>query len=188
MALNLTTRADYKSYVGIKNTNSDAIIDFLIPKVSNLVKTYCRRTFVDHWVDPKVEIFNGGFPEIILPETPVISITTLERSVDYGQTYETLTPFVDYVLDQDLVKSLDTNGFKELLRGYKVTYLAGYEDTPPELELAVMDLITYYMRNDSAIHSQKTAGSNNVQIEYVMTTNMPAHIKRILDLYVTDYN
>lgn len=188
MALNLTTRADYKAYVGIKSVNSDAIIDLLIPKVSSFVKNYCRRSFVDYWETPKVEIFRGGFKELFLQETPVVTVTTVHQSVDFGQTYTLLTPFVDYVVDGNSVQSLALSGFTELVKGYKVTYLAGYEDVPQELELAVMDLITYYMRNDSAIHSQKAAGSNTVQIEYVTNTSLPAHIKRVLDLYVADYN
>lgn len=188
MGLNLTTRSDYKAYTGIKSTNSDQIIDLLIPKVSSFVKQYCNRTFVDYWDTPKIEITKGGFQEIYLKETPVVSVTSLEQSVDFGQTYTTLTPFVDYIVDEDTIHSLNsTVGFKEALNGYRVTYLAGYEDVPPELELAVMDLITYYMRNDSAIHSQKQVGSNSVQIEYVTNTHLPAHIRRILDVYVTDY-
>ena len=47
--------------MGISSTNSDAEIDFLIPKVSDLVKTYCRRTFIDYYDESKTEVFDGGF-------------------------------------------------------------------------------------------------------------------------------
>jgi hypothetical protein len=75
-----------------------------------------------------------------------------------------------------------------LINGYKVTYTAGFETIPEELKLAVMDLITYYIKNDAAIHSSKAPGTNTVQIEYVTTTNLPAHIKRVLDQYAANYN
>lgn len=41
MGLPLVTRDEYKDYVGINSTNSDEIIDAIIPKVSEYVKTYC---------------------------------------------------------------------------------------------------------------------------------------------------
>ena len=53
--------------------------------------------------------------------------------------------------------------------------------------MAVLDLVTYYRRHDAAIHSSKNPGSNTVQIEYISTTSLPAHIRRVLDLYKADY-
>lgn len=186
MALNLITRQEYKTYAGIKSTNEDAIIDSLIPRVSQLVKNYCRRSFVDYMDFDKVEVFNGGFDKIILAETPVVNIASVQLSTDYGQTYTNLVEYTDWVLDKDCIVSIAGN-FKEFIKGYKVTYRAGYDDVPPDLALAVMDLVTYYRRNDSAIHSPKAPGSNAVQIEYITTTSLPAHIKRVLDQYVADY-
>lgn len=188
MALNLTSKADYKTYAGIKSTNEDAIIDFIIPKVSELVKTYCRRTFVDYWDTPKTEMFTGGSSTLILMETPVAAVASVEQSLDYGQTYTNLAQYTDWVLAGDVVVSLDSRGyFPELINGYKVTYTAGYDDVPADLEMAVLDLVTYYRKNDGAIHSSKNVGSNTVQIEYISTTSLPAHIRRVLDQYVADY-
>ncbi len=187
MALNLSTKSDYKKYAGIKSTNEDGIIDFLLPKVSQLVKTYCRRTFVDYMDTDKVEVFNGGYNTLILSETPIVSIASVEFSSDYGQTYTALTEFTDWVLDDDKILSLAETGFERATRGYRVTYRAGFEDVPNDVELAVLDLVSYYRRNDGAIHSSKNPGSNNVQIEYISTTSLPAHIRRVLDQYVADY-
>lgn len=188
MALNLTTKADYKTYVGIKSTNEDAIIDFIIPKVSELVKTYCRRSFVDYWDVPKTEFFKGGVSKFILDETPIVNISSVQQSLDYGQTWTNLVQYTDWVLDDYSILSLNTTGyFPELINGYKVVYTGGYNDVPNDLEIAVLDLITYYRKNDGAIHSAKAAGSNSVQIEYITTTSLPAHIRRVLDQYVADY-
>ena len=68
MSLNLITRQEYKTYAGIKSTNYDTELDALIPRVSEFVKNYCRRTFVDH-MDPgseKVEVFGGDVDKFIL--------------------------------------------------------------------------------------------------------------------------
>jgi hypothetical protein len=78
--------------------------------------------------------------------------------------------------------------FPVAINGYRVTYNAGYETLPEDLKLVIFDMIAYYMRNDSAIHSTKTISPNTMQIEYVSNTNFPAHIKRVLDLYTSSYN
>jgi len=188
MGLNLTTKADYKTYAGIKSTNEDAVIDFIIPKVSDLVKNYCNRTFVDYWINPKTEIFNGGEKKFILAETPVATINSVQGSTDYGQTWTNLVQYKEWVQEDDTILSLDASGrFPKLIRGYKVEYTAGYDDVPADLEMAVLDLVTYYRRHDAAIHSSKNPGSNTVQIEYISTTSLPAHIRRVLDLYKADY-
>ena len=187
MAIDLITKAEYKAYAGINSTNQDIEIDFLIPKVSALVKSYCRRSFVDYLDEVKTEVFQGGFKELLLKETPVTQILSVYYSEDYGQTYTKLVKFTDWVQTGDSVLSINPSGFKELINGYKVNYFAGYEEIPAELKLAVLDLVTYYRKNDMSVHSTKAPGTNNVQIEYISTTTLPAHIRRILDLYAADY-
>ena len=189
MGLPLITKAEYKAYAGISSTTSDTLIDLLIPKVSELVKTVCRRTFVDYVNDSKVEYHEGGAPFIVPEESPILSLSSLEYSSDYGNTYTSLIEYTDYALSiaQGVIKCMG-KGFPVATNGYRITYTAGYETLPEDLKLAVLDLITYYIKNDSAIHSNKAPGTNTVQIEYVTTTSLPAHIKRVLDLYTANYN
>lgn len=186
MALNLTTKAAYKTYIGIKSINEDAAIDILIPRVSQLIKTYCNRTFRDYYDDPKVESFNGG-SGFILQESPVVSVQSVESSTDYGQNYTELQEFADWVLDDYIVKPTQTKEFANQLKGYRVTYLAGYETVPLDLELAVIDTISYYLKNDAAVHTARNVNPNTMQVEYLSGTQFPAHIRRILDLYKADY-
>jgi hypothetical protein len=197
MALNLITLVEYKAYAGIKSNNYDAEIIALIPRVSDLVKKYCSRSFVDYFDVDKVEYFNGGTSRLILAETPVVNITSVGYSQDFGQTYTNLVQYVDWVLDNDTILSLNTSavtslisvnrGFRETIRGYKVSYTGGYEDVPSDVALAIMDLVTYYRKNDMSVHSTKAPGTNSVQIEYISTTSLPAHIRRVLDMYKSDY-
>lgn len=218
MGLSLVTKAEYKTYQGISSTTSDGALDLLIPKVSELIKSICRRTFVDYVTDLKVEYSDGGTNTIELKETPIILISSLEYSTDYGQTYTVLTEFTHYVWarNQNNLRPLlmstqplevysgspygNTNYgympygttanpiFPVAINGYRVTYNAGYDTLPEDLKLAIFDIIQYYMRNDSAIHSTKAISPNTMQIEYVSNTNFPAHIKRVLDLYTASYN
>ena len=187
MATDLITKTEYKAYAGLSSTNSDTEIDSLIPKVSELVKNYCRRRFVD-WVDEaKIQVFNGGTQTLLLQEEPVIQVLAFSTSTDYGQTWTTLVQYQDWVLDNNEIVSPQLDYWPKALRGYRAQYYCGYETVPQDLKLAVMDLVSYYRQNDAAVHSTKAPGTNSVQIEYISTTSLPAHIKRVLDLYVQDY-
>lgn len=188
MAKNLITKAEYKAYKGINSTTQDSSIDSIIPKVSAFIKNICKRTFVDYVDEPKTEVFKGG--QFLLPsEAPVIQILSLEYSEDYGNTYTELTEYTDFVLDveEEKIVPVGVSEFPKFINGYKLSYLAGYETLPEDLKVAAMDLVEYYLRNDGAVHSPKAPGTNSVQIEYISTTNLPAHIKRVLDLYMSHY-
>jgi hypothetical protein len=187
MANDLVTKAEYKTYMGITSTNSDTEIDFLIPKVSDLVKSYCRRTFNDYYDNIKVEYFDGGFKELLLKETPLVTVSTVSYSSDYGKTYTNLVKYTDWAIKGDSIVSLNPNGFPETINGYRVSYFAGYDTIPGDLKLAVLDLIEYYSRNNGAVHSSRDLNPNTTQINYVASTNLPATIKRVLDQYVADF-
>jgi hypothetical protein len=185
MGLDLITLSEYKQYAGISSPNQDTAIKNLIPKVSNLAKVYCRRTFIDYVSDAKTEVFNGG--EFLLPsEYPVISISSLEYSSDYGKTYKKLENYTDYVLDIENQRVYLVTDLPYILNGFKLTYTAGFEEVPQDLKLAVMDLLTYYLKNDMAVKSQRDAGSNTVQIEYITKNTLPSHIARVFDLYIAN--
>lgn len=181
----LVTLAEYKSFVGITSTNFDTEVKSLIPMISEYVKTYCDRTFIDYYDDSKVETFAGGVPYFLLKEFPINSIDSVEWSQDYGKTYTTLVEFTDYVIDteHDRIAPINKDVFPKYTNGYRVTYTGGYEKLPQDLKLAVLSLVEYYLKNDMAIKSQRDQGSNTVQVEYVTTTNLPSHIRRILDMY-----
>jgi hypothetical protein len=191
MGSSLVTRSEYKSYANITSTNFDAQIDSLIPKISELIKSYCRRTFIDYVNDSKIETTNGGYgPALNLVEYPVIAVQSVDYSEDYGQTYTSLEEYVDYAVDIEngQIVNILSGDWPKVVNGYQISYTGGYETLPDDLKLAAFDLITYYMKNDSAIHSNKAPGTNSVQIEYVTSTALPSHIKRILDLYKASWD
>lgn len=187
MGCNLVTLSEYKAYAEIKSTNSDVLINILIPRISQFIKNYCRRTFLDYTYDSKVEVFNGGDEYIMLEENPIINISSVEWSSDFGQTYTPLTEFTQWVLDGELIRPITTDIFQEQLLGYRVTYTGGFDPLPEDLKQATMDLITYYRKNDGNVNSTKFTNTTNMQIEYISDAALPAYIRRILDFYISDY-
>lgn len=181
----LISVAEYKAYIGINSNTQDSEIKSIVPKVSQLVKSYCGRTFIDYFDEAKTEVSSGGVNYIYLRETPIQSISSVEYSEDYGKTYTTLTEFTDYVFNQgdDRVECISLQGFLARANAYKITYTGGYEKTPEDLKLACFDLVTYYLKSDMAIKSTRGVGSNNTSVEYITTASMPSHIRRVLDLY-----
>jgi hypothetical protein len=70
--MNLTTKTRYKVYAGITGTSQDALVDVLIPMVSDQIAKYLRRdlvaTIYRNWV-------NGtGSPILRLEQWPILSI------------------------------------------------------------------------------------------------------------------
>ena len=78
---------------------------------------------------------------------------------------------------------------KPILKGQKgsikVTYTAGYSTCPADLRLAVIDLITYYLKEEH--RETRTLGGASIQNPSSTSLNdnvgFPDHIKRVLDLY-----
>ena len=189
---NLITLEDYKEAEGISTPKDDLKLNALIPSVSQLVKTYCGTSFVDYYSTNKVETFsiNWATNVVQLTETPLVTIVSVEERDDYSSSYTTV-PTTEYFADTtlDAIYRVSTQGGKKNWPGgpaaVKITYKAGYDTCPLDLKLAVIDLITYYHKDEhkerkvmggaSIQNSASTTQSNNVAF--------PDHIKRVLDLY-----
>lgn len=190
---NLISTSIYKTMTGITSTNQDTRIAALCESVSQLVKTYCNNTFVDFATDAKTEIYNIDYNEhfVQLTETPIIAITSVAERDNPTGSYTTLTNNEDYYVDSvtDTIFRVDSGGkektFKSGKGAVKVVYTAGYSTLPQDLELAVMDLITYYLK-DERKQRQTIAGaslSNQPSTSQRDNVGFPDHIKRVLDLY-----
>ena len=190
---NLITIDEYKESEGIQSTKEDSRINSLISSVSQLVKTYCNNTFVDYYASNKVEYFNNHFnvTSIQVDESPLNTVTSVKERNGIAADYTTLVANVDYYVDSStdsIFRSNGSNGFKYWPLGpgsVEVTYKAGYSECPADLQLAVIDLITYYMKDEHKAR-QTIAGAsiqNNASSSQRNNVAFPDHIKRVLDLY-----
>ena len=189
---NLINLADYKIAEGIQSTKDDAKLDLLINSVSQLVKTYCNTTFVDYYTNAKTELFNINYNEsfVQLSEGPVVmsdgNKPVISERDSITSSYTTITQDVDYYVDTDLDCIYRMN--KAWPKGpgaVKVVYKAGYATIPADLKLAVIDLITYYHKDEHKARQTIAGASIQNQSSTSQRNNVafPDHIKRVLDLY-----
>jgi len=191
---NLITLQDYKTAEGITQPKDDARLNVLIPSVSELVKTYCGNSFVDFYSSNKTEYFdiNWGTHIVQLTESPVNAIVSVQERTSYSDSYTTLTTgaFEYYLNTQtdSILRTIGSGKFKNWSEGVgavKVVYTAGYSAIPGDLKLAVLDLITYYLKDEHK-QRQSIAGAsiqNQASTSQSNNVSFPDHIKRVLDLY-----
>jgi hypothetical protein len=189
---NLIDIDTYKTSERIESTKDDNRINKLITSVSQLVKTYCGTTIVDHHSSDKVEEFSvsWGTNLVQLTESPFVSITLVQERTSFADSYTTI-PATEYYVDSstDTVYRVTTSGSaKNWPTGpasVKITYKAGYATCPTDLELAVIDLVTYYLKDEHKARQTMQGASiqNSSSSSQRNNVAFPDHIKRVLDLY-----
>ena len=192
---NLITLNTYKTAESIQSTKDDAKLELLIESVSQLVKTYCGNTIVDFYADDsrKTETLSINWASNIvqLTESPVRTVHSVKERENLSQSYVTLTANEDYYVDlaTDSIYRVNSNGTaKNWPNGpgaVEVIYNAGYELVPDDLKLAVIDLITYYHKDEHKARQTIAGASIQNQGSSSQRNNVafPDHIKRVLDLY-----
>jgi hypothetical protein len=190
---NLITLDEYKTSERIESTKDDNRLNSLIVSVSQLVKTYCNNTKVDHYTSDKTEVFSVNTSEtsVQLSESPVNTIVSVKERSSIGVAYVTLTANTDYYLDNvtdSIFRSNGATGYKSFPRGpgaVEVVYKAGWSTCPEDLKLAVIDLIRYYAKDEHKARQTMSGSSlqNNSSSSQRDNVGFPDHIKRVLDLY-----
>ena len=187
----LVTLAEYKEAEGISSPKEDLRLATIVPSVSQLVKTYCGNSIIDHYSTNKVEIFSIDWDThlVQLTESPVNAIVSVQKRDSVTESYSTV-PTTDYYLETatDSVLYVTGSTYRNWPRGagaVKVTYTAGYASTPKDLKLAVFDLITYYLKDEHK--ERRTLAGATIQNQGSTSLRdsvaFPDHIKRVLDLY-----
>ena len=191
----LITVTEYKDAEGLRGEKDDDRLAIIVPQVSDLVKKYCGTSFVDFFTTDKVETFSiedNYTSTIIVSESPLTAVDKVEERATYADSYTELTTgnyeyYVDF--EADAIIRTDKNGnpkpYKNGMGAVRITYNAGFATTPKDLQLALFDLVNYYVKDEhkerrqlggATINNQGTAGIRT-------STDFPDHIKRVLDLY-----
>ena len=184
----LVTLNDYKAAEGINSPKDDSRLNFIIPSVSQLVKTYCANSFLDFYSTNKVEVFSMDWDSyaVQLTESPVNNIVSVETRDQPSAAYTTLpSDKWYYESTTDSVVSINGNVYANWPRGVgsvKVTYTAGYSSTPADLQIAVIDLINYYFKDEHKTR-RTLQGATMENAPSGDGRGFPDHIKRVLDMY-----
>jgi hypothetical protein len=191
----LITVAQYKDAEGLRGEKDDDRLAVIVPQVSDLVKKYCGISFIDYYSTDKVETFSiddNYTTTIIVSESPLVTVDSVEERASYSGSYETLTTTdYEYYVDTESDAIIRTNKegnpipFKRGVGAVKITYNAGYSATPEDLKLALFDLVNYYMKDEHK--ERRTLGGAQLQNQGTSgirdNSDFPDHIKRVLDLY-----
>ena len=193
---NLITLATYKTAEGIQSTKDDAKLELLVESVSQLVKTYCNNSFVDYYNTDNTEYFNISYDTtfIQLSECPLrlqyngeqAEVPTISERNSISDVYTDLINDVDYYIDASIDSIYRVGkGWAKGPGAVKVVYKAGYSVVPADLKLAVIDLITYYHKDEHKSRQTIAGASIQNQSSSSQRNNVtfPDHIKRVLDLY-----
>lgn len=185
---NLITLQQFKDAEQITNPRDDYKLTRIIDSVSQLVKNYCGNSIIDYYSTNKVEVFNidWGTHIVQLTESPVNTIVSVEKRDTVTAAYQTVDA-ADYHLDSptDSVLHVAGNGYKNWPFGagaVRVTYTAGYSSVPADLQLAVIDLINYYFKDEHKTR-RTLSGATMENAPSGADKGFPDHIKRVLDMY-----
>ena len=191
----LITIDEYKALKNLsQSVKDDGRIEALVDSVSQLVKTYCGNSIVDYYSSNKTETFNVNWNThmVQLTESPVNAIVSVQEREGYSSSYSTLTTGAqEYFLDTDtdsIIRTTSGSAYKNWPKGpgaVKIVYTAGYATTPKDLQLAVADLVTYYLKDEYKERRTMQGASVQNRGTSSMSDNVdfPDHIKRVLDLY-----
>lgn len=138
MAANdLTTLANVKQWMGITSNAGDADLSRLITAASNAVISYLNRDLFSGQYDLR---FNGkGGVTVVLPQYPVTAVSSV---IVNGVPIPVGTDMSDgYFFDEGNVY-LRGYTFSRGVQNVRIQFTAGYATTPPEIEQAVIELVS----------------------------------------------
>jgi uncharacterized phiE125 gp8 family phage protein len=140
----LVTAAQAKSYLRITASTEDELIATLINAMSQLVKTYCGRDFVE---TDFTEYYDGdGTATLVLRNYPILDVTSIHNA-DAQRTFDSSTEIdvtEDVIIDNAggiLRLWNNESGFLCGHANVKVVYSSGYETIPWDLQQATLHLI-----------------------------------------------
>lgn len=161
----LTTRASVKELLGIQSavTAYDAVLDTLVAAVDGIVEDYCGRRFAD---TTYTDYFDGQLNQrrLLLPNYPIISVTSVHDDTDRTFGSDTLVSADDYTFktgeDSDGIIYFHATTLGRGMKNIKVVYRAGYATIPKPLARAA-DLIvaSIYNRRKGAGRTSESLGN-----------------------------
>lgn len=181
----LTTLDSVKAWIPITSTDADDLLTALISRVSTFIQSWLNRTLA---AQTYTEVRNGqAMHFMLLNNYPIISVASLSVDGIAIPPRGALGPGTysnpgGYVFDAG---TLYLSGYS-FCRGYQnvsVTYVAGFDTTPPDIEQATNMIVADWYKNQRGARLGIAAEAIEGQsISYVQRP-MPTAAQSILQQY-----
>ncbi len=184
----LTNLSKIKSFLGIDDTDSDELFNDLINSISDFIENFCGRRFISTVYEvaegsDTAEYFDGDdiVENIYLKNYPITELS----KVEYNSGTFSTPDWHEYDADDysyDAKAGIITfeGGVRGGKQNIRVSYTAGYETIPHDIELAANKLIakSFNKRKSEGVTGEGAGGANINWGDFVSED-----IKAILDKY-----
>jgi hypothetical protein len=169
--MSLITLAKIKEYLQLDSTDTskDALLQDLIDSASFAIQTYCKRKLL---VGDYVELHDGkGLSNLYLGEAPILSVTSVKIDGQLVTDYKTR--------DKMGVLTRSSGVWQDGIVNVEVSYRAGYQTIPLDIQQACKLLVSFYYKTDIAEFTNVfTEGGGFIRPEA-----FPGRVRALLDPY-----
>jgi len=189
----LTTLAGVKEYLVLTSEEHDALLERLIEAVSAQFNAFCDRRLMardysylsasDDYDADNALLSGSGYPELLLPQYPVVSLTAL---VVDGRAIAPASGGSGWVLDAGAgVVTLLDRAFPRGRHNVGLVYRAGFEAAPPDLVQAAIEQAATRFQESGAGHGRLGVSARTLadgSVSYHAGALLP-QVKAVLDRY-----
>lgn len=178
-ALDLTTVANCKAWLGITAVDSDDAIQRLVTGASEFIQQYLSRDVVV--LTYTAERYHGpGGSQLVMRNYPIVSVTQIVVSDQTGTALATYGA-ADCWFDDRSIYLNNGNTFVSGKGNISVTYQAGFATIPYGLAQATIELVALrWKERDRIGHMSKTLAGETVAF---MVKDFPPDVKTYLDQF-----
>lgn len=175
----LTTLAAVKAWLGISSdvTTNDALLARLITSASQRIQTIINRTILS---DDYEEVRDGtGGVLLVTREYPITEVSAVDvDGVAVGQGNALLPGFYH----NNVAVILNGRQFTKGYGNVRISYTAGYESIPSDLEQACIEIVAYAFkgRDRIGLSSKGLAGETTSYL----TSEIPDSARAVINRYM----
>jgi len=183
----LCALADVKTYLGITNTNQDAVITSLITNASAMIESYCNRVFASaNYTETRNG--HGGYRMYAAnaPITAVSAVTVDGISVPSAPAPTGNGLGYGFVFDSDLIYirpgvpySGQPTAFNKGIQNVTLAYTAGFTTIPSDVNQACVELVADKLAKQSRIDKKSETLGQQQTVSFDLS-DMPPRVKTAL--------
>lgn len=179
-AIDMTTLADVKSWLGLTVSTDDALLTRLITAASDYVQNYLSRDIMQTTYTGETYHGNGS-GQLMLRQFPISAVSSVVVYNPSNMTATTTYTAADLLFDERTLYLESGKVFTMGQGNVKVNYTAGYTlaNVPFSLSQAVIELLAVrYRERDRIGHVSKSLGGETVTFDI---KDMPNSVKTLLN-------